>query len=335
MSGVILTAAVSLPPDTDLEAAAGEVVRRPERLDDLCRAGLAVAARALEGAGDLGRHALVLGTTLGCLESDAAYYSQVVELGLPRTNPRIFAYTLPNVVLGEVAIALKLTGDNLLLNAGRASGLTALAEAADSIRAGELDAALVLVLDPVGPAATKLFGALGTIPHSAAMAFLLESEARVVERSAPVLARIGPTHVGFDPEMRDAWPAEDRLSATGLDPLFGDLGASATLKARCSSGHACEVELLPPAPCVAGDVAYFPASWPIFRGHLPGNPLVPGAELVRVAAAVHGGALARIERFSFRTPIGPGDRVRVEWDDDTVTLRMGETVCAVGRLGFR
>ena len=332
---MILTAAVSLPADADLVAAAGEVVRRPERLDDLCRAGLVVAARATEGAGDLGRHALVLGTALGCLESDAAYYRQVVELGLPRTNPRIFAYTLPNVVLGEVAIALKLTGDNLLFDAGRASGLTALAEAAESIRAGDLDAALVLVLDVVGPAAAEIFAALGTTPRPAAMAFLLESEARVVERRAPVLGRIGPTRAGFDPDARDAWPEDDALAAAGLGPLLGAIDAAVTLQVRCSSGCEADVVVLPPAPCVAGARAYFPASWPIFRGHLPGNPLVPGAELVRVAAAIHGGALAAIERFSFRAPVGPGDRVHVAWDGDAVTLRVGEAVCAVGRLVFR
>ena len=37
-----LTAAVSLAPGADLGAAAGAVVRRPERMDALCQAGVAL-----------------------------------------------------------------------------------------------------------------------------------------------------------------------------------------------------------------------------------------------------------------------------------------------------
>ncbi len=241
MPGVTLTAAVSLAPGADLGAAAGAVVRRPERMDALCQAGVALAARAIDGVDDLGRHALVLGTALGCLESDAAYYRQLIELGLPRTNPRIFAYTLPNVVLGHVAIALGLTGDNQSYDAGRASGLTALGEAADQIRTETLDSALVLVLDLVGPATAELFGALGTTPRAAMMAFVLQSTTQATRG----LARVVGSRASFDPDAEWAAPPVDFLGATGVAPLLAPIAGPRTLVARCPSGHQAELDVAP------------------------------------------------------------------------------------------
>ncbi len=240
MSEVVLSAVAHLPPDADLVAAAGEVDLPAGRLDGICQAGLAVAHRALRQVdrGALGEPLVVLGTTLGCLESDAAYYRQLVELGLLQTNPRIFAYTLPNVVLGETAIALRLTGENLLFDAGRASGLVALGEAAEAVRSERVSSALVLVVDVVGPATRELFAALGTTPAPFAAAFVLR-------RVGPGVARIGGFRSGFDPDATAPLPDPDPLGAAGLAALLEPVGAARTLEARCPSGYWAQLDVAP------------------------------------------------------------------------------------------
>ena len=83
----------------------------------------------------------------------------------------------------------------------------------------------------------------------------------------------------------------------------------------------------------------FDANWPVFDGHLPGQPMVPGAELIRIAAEVAGSELQRVERFKFVQPVLPSDTVTVTaqphgrdagaWD---VRVERGETLCAAGRV---
>ncbi len=78
----------------------------------------------------------------------------------------------------------------------------------------------------------------------------------------------------------------------------------------------------------------FGEGWPVFRGHLPGKPIVPGAEIVRLAAELTGEQLAGVERFKFHQAIGPGDTVTfgVERDGDVWRVRVerdGE-LCAAG-----
>ncbi len=339
MSGVILTAAVALPPEANLEVEAGKVVRRPRRLDGICQAGVAVVARMLPAAGldpaELGEHALVVGTALGCLESDAAYYRQVVDRGLSETNPRLFAYTLPNVVIGEVAIASGLTGENLLFCAGRASGLTALGEAAALLVDADLDTALVLVLDVVGPATAEVFGALGTRPTPIAAGFVLEREARVVARGAPVLGRVKAFAAGFDPQAARPAPDPDPLGAAGVGALLEALQADGRLRggrfeARCSAGYTAHLDLAPPDPCVDGETVYFPASWST-SGGVGGASPVPVADIERFLLS-RGVPGTTLRDFMVRAPIHPGDRVQVCWDGDAVTLEREGEVCAMGRL---
>ncbi len=195
--------------------------RRPRRLDDLCLAGLAAAGRVLED--ERAVDAIVLGTALGCTEADYEWYAQVLEDGLEGANPRLFAYTLPNVVLGEIAIALKLRGENQCITAGRASGLMAVGEAAALVRAGT-PRVLALALDVVGSAAERLYAAP---PTPAAFAFVLSAE------PTPDAVEVGDYRAWFDPEAPGARPTEgDRLAGTGLAlPLEG------RREVRCDSGH--------------------------------------------------------------------------------------------------
>lgn len=151
------------------------------RLDDLCLFGLAAVDALLLQAGlppgalQGGRHGLVLGTALGCLESDLEFYTGAHKTQGPPSNPRIFAYTLPNIVLGEVAIRHGLMGENLVVSAGRVSGLSALIEAAGRVQSGAWTRAVVLMVEAAGPGAS----ALQSPPVARASAVLLEAQPKL------------------------------------------------------------------------------------------------------------------------------------------------------------
>lgn len=62
----------------------------------------------------------------------------------------------------------------------------------------------------------------------------------------------------------------------------------------------------------------FPATDPVFAGHFPGRPILPGVfqlEMARVAAELalgHGLAVREIGKAKFQRPILPGETVRVD-----------------------
>ena len=243
MRSALITRIVQAPTKRSglLERAAA-FRERPGRLDDLCLAGLVATADLLDGIEVSPSHALLLGSALGCAESDYEYYTQVLGRGLKRTNPRLFAYTLPNVVLGEVAIAFGLGGDNLAVTAGRASGLVALGEGAALVSSGQVDAAIVLVLDVVGPGTSRIFDALGTEPVPVATAFLIESHPSV----API-ATVHSHSSAFDPDAVLAYPDLDPLGGDGIAQLVAAARRSAAcaVEVRCSTGHIARVEVGP------------------------------------------------------------------------------------------
>ena len=73
-------------------------------------------------------------------------------------------------------------------------------------------------------------------------------------------------------------------------------------------------------PAEGGVVAefVFPAADPVFAGHFPGRPLLPGVFQIEMARVVLERALgvglrmAGVERAKFLRPILPGERVRLE-----------------------
>lgn len=73
----------------------------------------------------------------------------------------------------------------------------------------------------------------------------------------------------------------------------------------------------------------FPADWPVFVGHLPGRPMVPGAELMRIAAEQMGGRMTGAKRFKFHRVVKPGDTVEMSWSDvgQVTVTAAGEPVC--------
>lgn len=109
---------------------------------------LAAAQRALEDAGwppELRKQrevGLVLGTNFCSVRTIAEFDRRGLQLGPSYVSPFDFANSVINAAAGQTAIWHDLRGVNSTLSAGEASGLMAIASAADLIRTGRADALL-------------------------------------------------------------------------------------------------------------------------------------------------------------------------------------------------
>jgi 3-oxoacyl-[acyl-carrier-protein] synthase II len=125
------------------------------RLDAFSRLALAGVALALRDAGIEKWTApravgIAASTTYGCTGTDLDYLATLGDVpGL--ASPQLFAYTLPNVFLGEAAIRFGLTGPTVIVSDEEGTGSAALETALDYI-AGGGDTALAGICDLARPA---------------------------------------------------------------------------------------------------------------------------------------------------------------------------------------
>lgn len=82
--------------------------------------------------------AIIIGTQEGCLGTDIDFSNGIDSEKGP--SPRLFAYTLPSTVCGDIAIRYGLHGPNACFQAGRDSGLVALREGHHLMQSGEAEA---------------------------------------------------------------------------------------------------------------------------------------------------------------------------------------------------
>ena len=127
----------------------GERNLRP--IDRTSRLLLVAAGQALKAAGypaddaalmserELG---LVLGTTFCSVKTIAEFDRRGLQLGPSYASPFDFANSVINAAAGQAAIWFGLRGSNTTVSAGEASGLAAIAYAADQIRGGRAEALL-------------------------------------------------------------------------------------------------------------------------------------------------------------------------------------------------
>jgi beta-hydroxyacyl-ACP dehydratase FabZ len=102
------------------------------------------------------------------------------------------------------------------------------------------------------------------------------------------------------------------------------------------------IEILEPGVrCVA--VKWIDAADPLFAGHFPGHPILPGVLIIEAVAQTAGvmlgsatqeGAtgvalLAAVNRFKFLAPVAPGQEIRVETTKLTAAGRM---TCVAGTV---
>ena len=196
-----------------------EVVRgRASRAERVTQLLLAAGGRALATAGfDAAaaaetRAGIVVGTAFGCFLTNAAYQRRVAAGGQPAASPRLFAATVSNAAAGELAIAYRLGGPAVTVTAGGASGLTALGEAMEAIRAGRADVVVAAGVDATGDALAEWLaatgGAYGAPPAEAGAAVVLERTGR----RGPEVCRLAGHASAFEPEPAGA-AAGDGLAA--------------------------------------------------------------------------------------------------------------------------
>ncbi len=87
------------------------------KMDKQCKLGILAAELILREQGDVehvakNEVALVFSNNAASLESDRAHAQAISDKQNYFPSPAVFVYTLPNIVIGEVAIKHKLTGEN-------------------------------------------------------------------------------------------------------------------------------------------------------------------------------------------------------------------------------
>ena len=237
-------------PGFDAAAYLGEGNLRP--LDRISRIVTAAAERTLAAAGlpralraerlvglEVG---LVLGTMFSGITTIAEFDRRGLTRGPSYVSPLDFANTVINAAAGQTAIWHDLRGINTTVAGSAASGLQAIASAADSIRAGRADALLAGGADELSFETLLGFHRAGylcgegeeplpfdarrrgfALSEGAALVLLEEAESAAV-RGARVLAEVRGHGAAFD-RSRGADPARSaRAVARAITIALEDAG---------------------------------------------------------------------------------------------------------------
>lgn len=182
---------VAVPSRRDLYS---EPDQRFGRLDDFSKVGLAALTMALRDAGldawDAKRSVgIVAASAFGSLATDASYMSTVLETnpgmehGVSLASPHLFAFTLPNVFLGEAAIRFGLTGPMFAVGAPGGDDLTGVRQGMDLLADHECDLLLAGCCDL--PAPTSLDCPALPEPLPGAVFLALAAEGRPAPAACP------------------------------------------------------------------------------------------------------------------------------------------------------
>ena len=87
------------------------------KMDAQCKLGLLCTEFALQHHSfltnvPLNQAAIILSNSASSLETDRQYQASITDKSNYFPSPTVFVYTLPNIVIGEIAIKHKLTGEN-------------------------------------------------------------------------------------------------------------------------------------------------------------------------------------------------------------------------------
>ena len=123
-----------------------------------CATAMALDDAGLANDDQRAEWALVVGTAFGSLASISAFDHESLRNGPAAVNPMAFPNTVVNAPAGQTAIRFGLTGPNITLSLGCASGVAALGYAAGLIRwrMGVMRARRLRATQPPGPASSVL-----------------------------------------------------------------------------------------------------------------------------------------------------------------------------------
>ena len=154
---------------------------------------------------------MVMGTMGGCYGGGPGFLSGILQGDGP--SPTMFAYTLPTIALGEVAIRHRLGGASYCFMAGADSGLLALWESVKVLEAECQKCVCIMAdvlpqhaemiarkIDPAGKALTEY-----------AYAFLLERHGHAQACEYPSLARVAITSDADGTDSIESWKVPDSL----------------------------------------------------------------------------------------------------------------------------
>lgn len=87
------------------------------KMDALCKLGIVCAEYAIKGTDFLTKNpldkiAIVLSNAASSLDTDRHHQDAIKDKSNYFPSPAVFVYTLPNIVIGEIAIKHKITGEN-------------------------------------------------------------------------------------------------------------------------------------------------------------------------------------------------------------------------------
>ena len=171
------------------------VLRRTSRLGQLALPVVEAALLQAESTAgpELG---LVVGTGLADLDETIGFLQGVHERGERFASPQMFQRSVHSAVAGELAILYHLTGYNLTVTQGLASGEAALLAAALAVASGRCERCLCVAVDGVSDALLMALADLGHAPEAAGEGAAAADDEEL-DLGAPVLAVL--TTAGDDP----------------------------------------------------------------------------------------------------------------------------------------
>lgn len=114
------------------------------KMDLLCKLGMLCADPVMKAVAhlDSAKIAIVLSNNASSLETDRQHQRSIADKEHYLPSPAVFVYTLPNIVIGELAIRYKITGENAFFVTGDFDA-ELLASYADILLASEATDAVV------------------------------------------------------------------------------------------------------------------------------------------------------------------------------------------------
>lgn len=102
---------------TDTYRAQGMSYPKYHKMDALCKLGMLCMEAAVKESDILIKYpldkiAIVLSNAASSLDTDRVHQASISDKANYFPSPAVFVYTLPNIIIGEMAIKYKITGEN-------------------------------------------------------------------------------------------------------------------------------------------------------------------------------------------------------------------------------